>query len=711
MKRTLKDATIRSFHYATCHELSEYLKDLLVAYNSACPLRLLKGKTPVGLILQQWQDESDSFFDNLVQYFLGPIHLVTITRMIPSMPKSPHLISDDIFALLDDTKSGEEGSCLLFTEPKEEVVCYRGDQLNDSLANIDRIREMGMYLCGYISYEAGYYLVDKKDFLYTKRKSSSDPLIHFFAFQNCNRMTAVEAEEKLEEIEGVSAPTAIQNISLKMAESKYNKKFSKIKSRILSGETYQVNFTMKYSFDYQGSELALYKSLRERQSVEYGAFLNFPEYRVLSLSPELFVRKKGDLIESKPMKGTCARGVTPEDDRKIVKNMREDVKITSENAMIVDLMRNDISRVADMGTVGVKKLFEVQTYRTLHQMVSTVYGKIDKDKPVSEILKKMFPCGSITGAPKIRTMQIIEELEEEPRGVYTGAIGYVMPDNDVCFNVPIRTCVAYRDGQAEMGVGGGIIDDSNPASEYEECLVKAQFLTGINESFHLIESMLYDYSYGGIRNLCEHLGRLKESSKALHFQYDHNLLVSELLKAVEFSGSNKKVRLSLFQSGRYNIDISCLSDGFGHEIPEVGVSDSLVDSKWFLLQHKTSEREVYEKERLKHCSAGSYDVLFMNLDGEVTEASRHNLFIEKAGRLFTSPVESGLLGGVRRSVILSQEYERCTIHPLTPHDLLSADRIILTNSVKGDVEVSLSHEAEKIFNKIVKDADPQCCAR
>jgi para-aminobenzoate synthetase/4-amino-4-deoxychorismate lyase len=497
---------------------------------------------------------------------------------------------------------------------------------------------------------------------------------------------------------------AIYNLALNMSRDDYINSISKVRKYIREGDTYQVNFTLKYRFQYQGNAIALYQRLRERQRVEFGALLNFPEFTVLSLSPELFLRKKGTRLESKPMKGTAARGSSPEQDATIVASMKQDAKTQSENVMIVDLIRSDIGRVSDLRSVGVKDMFEVQTYETLHQMISTVHGNVAPDISFAEVLRHLFPCGSITGAPKIRTMQIIEELEAEHRGIYTGAIGYLTPDNDFCFNVPIRTCVAYHNGTAEMGVGSGIIYEANAQAEFEECLLKARFLTGINSYFQLLESMYYQSATGTIPKLAEHVSRLVRSAEVFHFSFNQEAMIDAVHNAIKGLHGDHKVRVALEQSGHLDIQITRLEmSRDSTKRPYIEISLSSVNSRSLWLRYKTTERRLYDAEYEKYSAQGAYEVLFLNEFGQFTEASRHNLFIEKNGYLFTPPVKVGLLEGVERKALMEQEGICCIEKVLKAEDLLDADRILLTNAVRGVVEVQLSVQALNMLTKLAEE--------
>lgn len=618
------------------------------------------------------------------------------------MQPVPIVQEHEVFVLLENTRCAAQASeSFLFTSPIKEICCHDGLKLDDALREIDQLRRDGYHLSGYIAYEAGYFLTDRRDFSFNHSPSISKPLLHFYAFQNRDRLTSDQVNAFLQSLPSSNDPAAIRNLSLNLGKDAYIDRVERIRQYLREGDSYQVNFTLKYRFEYQGSAIALYRRLRDQQRVEFGAFLNFPEFSVLSLSPELFLRKRGNVLESKPMKGTWARGRSSDEDSEIVAAMKQDSKTLSENVTIVDLIRNDISRVAATGSVEVENLFEVQTYETLHQMISTVKGCIAPDIPVGELFRQLFPCGSISGAPKIRTMQIIEELETEHRGVYTGAIGYVEPDNDFCFNVPIRTCIAFSNGTAEMGVGGGILHESDPSAEFEECGLKARFLEGINSDFQLLESMRYQHASGVICHLDRHLARLRHSAIELQFLYDQERIESELGVAVENLREDHKIRLTLDRDGLTDIRLIPLNDNLEAGQPHhVDISEQTIDHAWFLLLHKTTERSLYEREYEKHRAAGAYDVLFLNDEGFITEASRHNVFVEKNGLLLTSPVTAGLLGGIAREVLIANERMRCEERPLTPTDLLTADRILLTNAVRGTVEVSLSPQSRSKLTKL-----------
>ena len=356
------------------------------------------------------------------------------------------------YALLDDSKSSPSKSrSLLFSNPQHEIIAYTQNELPAALEQVEQYKKQGLYLCGYLSYETGYYFIDKTIDRKPHQKSKQ-PLLYFIAFKDWQHPSRVDVDACLNRASLFPrSKLCLYDLQLNVSEPDYLNAIAKIKEYISAGDTYQINYTLKYKFKLQGTIASLYKALREIQPVEFGALLNFPESQIVSLSPELFIKKKGNTLISKPMKGTAKRGKDKIEDKAIVEFLKQDSKTLSENVMIVDLIRNDFGRICRTGSVHVKNLFQVQTFKTLHQMISTVKGKLDKKLRFHDILLALFPCGSITGAPKIRTMEIINELEKEPRGIYTGAIGYLMPNDDFYFNVPIRTISVDKQNQCEMG--------------------------------------------------------------------------------------------------------------------------------------------------------------------------------------------------------------------------------------------------------------------
>jgi para-aminobenzoate synthetase/4-amino-4-deoxychorismate lyase len=441
--------------------------------------------------------------------------------------------------------------------------------------------------------------------------------------------------------------------------------------------------------DGQGSVAALYRLLHARQPAPYASFLHTePGQRILSFSPELFfhIQTEGETrrITTRPMKGTAARGRTTGEDSAAADFLRADPKNRAENVMIVDLLRNDLGRVCSYGTVETRDLFAVERYPTLWQMTSTVTGLLRPDATFQQILRALFPSGSVTGAPKVRAMQLISEFESAPRGVYTGAIGFFLPHESI-FSVAIRTLTLNGD-TGSMGVGSGIVIDSDPAAEWGECQLKAQFLTQADHclpaDFSLVETLLWDGSYPLIEL---HLGRLADSAAYFGFPCERWEVRAALLAEGSSFGDRRprKVRLLLSPDGALQIASEILSEKTADLKPlRVALSSHRVDSLDPMLFHKTTHRPLYVEALASAMQAGYDEVLFLNDRGEVTEASNHNVFIERAGRLITPPVECGLIPGVHRQLIL-QTHPSAAQRRLSLDDLRKADAIFLSNAVRG----------------------------
>lgn len=386
------------------------------------------------------------------------------------------MMRDDFILLEDRIKGATPYPGLWFENPLDKVVCEDPALLWVSLAKLDEIRKKGFYLVGFLSYEAGYVLQTLEYSVVDEQ--AKVPLLYFLVFKTCVRLSAFEIEYKLKH-RTMGEQCGIEGLTLGIDQAAYYDAFDAVQAHLQSGNTYQVNLSSSYYFKYTGSPLKLYHALRDRQKVSYSAFFQFRQASLLSLSPELFFSKKGHNIVTKPMKGTMPRSSDPRQDEAYKGFLTTDLKSIAENIMIVDLLRNDLSMIARTGTVHVSDLLHVETYESVHQMVSTIACEVDPALPFLDIIRALFPCGSITGAPKRRTMEIIRNLETRPRGLYTGTLGYITPDNDMCFNVMIRT-LHMKDGHGEMGVGGGLLVDSIASQEFDEMRLKARFFTGMD---------------------------------------------------------------------------------------------------------------------------------------------------------------------------------------------------------------------------------------
>lgn len=593
------------------------------------------------------------------------------------------ILSGDRFAVLDNNKNGGDKQSYIFFDPIEFLAAESPEEVDARLAGIERHLNLGHHAVGYFSYELGHVLNAR---IYDRlAQDRSVPLFCVGIYRNRLEVSDDLLEEALEHLTALD-DACITNCQLNMSQAQYLDRLGKVKRHILDGDTYQTNYTLKYKFNYAGSTLKLYGELRHRQPVEYGAYLDFPGLTVLSRSPELFFSKSGEDIFTKPMKGTIKRGATPEEDKANFAFLSRDEKSRAENVMIVDLLRNDFSRISHRGTVKTTNLFEVQTYKTLHQMVSTVSAKIDADIPLVRLMKEIFPCGSITGAPKLRTMEIIRDLEMEPRGIYTGAIGYIEPNKNMCFSVVIRTLALFPDGSGEMGVGSGVVNDSDAQAEYDECRLKGRFFTDRFSEFQLIESLRYENGY---RNLDRHLDRLRKSASELGFDVDIALLREHLLEHSSELTLPSKVRVLVSKSGDYSIESQSL-DTATDEVKKIVLWPDRIQSKLSsLLQHKTSLRTRYQLAHQNVSKDGYYDVIFANERGEITEGSFNNLFIRWGDHWYTPPLSCGLLPGIQRQCLLESKDKQVSEKVLTLADLKAADEIYLTNDVRGMVKVQL----------------------
>ncbi|HEY6920406.1 MAG TPA: aminodeoxychorismate synthase component I, partial [Methyloceanibacter sp.] len=550
----------------------------------------------------------------------------------------------------------------------------------------------GLHAAGFFSYELGYCLEPKlRDLLPADRRV---PLFWIGLFRPPLPLDDASTRAWLD-AHGGTERAKISDLTLSWMREQYVSAFDKVEDYISAGDVYQINLTFKYRFAFEGNPVALYAALRRKQRVAYGALISAPDFSVLSLSPELFFRREAKHMSTRPMKGTAPRGRTPREDARLKTWLAMDEKQRAENLMIVDLLRNDLGRIAKIGSVEVTDLFTVETYRSVHQMTSGISAELRSDMGLKDMLRALFPCGSVTGAPKVRAMEIIRELEADPRGVYTGAIGHIAPSGDAQFNVAIRTVVLAADS-GEMGIGSGIVADSKADSEFEECLLKAQFLTRPDAPFALIETIRYERSTG-FHLLERHLARLQSSAGYFGYPFSREAVLAALeAEAARVEAPVAMLRLLLAEDGTITVTSTAI------ELPTKGtvwrfvISDQRLDEKDPFFYHKTTRRQFYdgEMERQKALT-GCDEVVFLNKKGELTEGTRTNLFIEIDGRLFTPALTCGLLPGTLREELLDLPRAAASEAVLTPQDLLTADRIYLGNSVRGLVRAELLEPARR----------------
>ena len=531
------------------------------------------------------------------------------------------------FVLVDDARPG--GRALLFTQPLTIVETRDFADVRSCLA---RLR--GHEAAGFLAYEAGHALEDRLAPLRAAPAEADPPLLWFGLF---DRAEEIDAPGWLPDPDGGWCGRAHPLA----ARADYEAGVARVLDHILDGDIYQANLTFQAQVRIAGHPLAVYAALRRRQEAGHGALVFTGTHWILSLSPELFFTVEGGRVTTRPMKGTAPPGADRE-------ALRDDPKQRAENLMIVDLLRNDLSRVARTGSVAVPRLFEVETYPTVLQLTSTVTADLDEGKDAIDLLQAIFPCGSITGAPKIRAMEIIHELESGPRAVYCGAIGRVAPTGEAAFNVAIRTLTMTPGAnRARIGLGAGIVADSRPADEWRECLGKGDFLAD-RRPFDLIETMRFD-PHEGLAEIDRHLARMKASAEALDFAFDRHEARNEL-QAATFRVGASKVRLRLSRSGAMAIEVRPLGP-----LPEGPVPVRLLvrtlAADDFRLAHKTSDRSFYDDPR---AASGAFEVAFTDKDGWLTEGSFTSLFVMKNGKLATPPLSRGVLPGVLRARLLDE---------------------------------------------------------
>jgi para-aminobenzoate synthetase / 4-amino-4-deoxychorismate lyase len=596
-----------------------------------------------------------------------------------TLPSSPYVLLDD------NTGSGAPSA--LYQDAVEIVRADTPDEVPAALRRLADAGSRGLHAAGFFGYELGYVLEPR--FAHLLPVNRTVPLLWFGLFAAPKILSSAQVEAWL----GAQPqqPAALTKVSHSWSASDYEQRFVQVAEYIRAGDIYQMNLTFRARFQLEGSPIALYRELRQKQRVAYGGIIATGDLTILSASPELFFEQSGRAVSTRPMKGTSPRGASDEADNEARRVLATDIKQRAENLMIVDLMRNDLGRIAEIGSVHVTDLFTVETFKTLHQMTSGVSAHLIAGTSLAHLLEAIFPPGSVTGAPKIRAMELIAKLEDTPRGVYCGAIGRISPDGHSLFNVAIRTPVFYADGRGEMGIGSGVVADSVGSREYAECLLKMKFLTDKVRRFELIETMLYDpdaSSVGGqdldkIWLLDGHLTRLEASARHFGFRYDRDAVVTALAaKVAEAPSQRLRLRLLLSDTGAITITTALFAAPAADTVITYVVSPTRLNSAEPFLQHKTTERHLYDREwQQYHDAVGADEVVYLNEDGALAEGSRTSIFIERGGVLLTPPLTAGALPGVLRSHLLATG--RATEAVLTERDLVSGSVVYLGNSLRG----------------------------
>lgn len=589
----------------------------------------------------------------------------------------------------------------LFTAPRAIISCHELAQVETKLAEVEYALQQGNYAAGFLTYEAGYAFEERLP----PAANVPLPLLWFGIYeqpliydhaqgefsQGKELLPQILAELPAQETEAASFQ--LSGLAPNLAEADYEQALLQIKERIAAGDTYQVNFTFKLKFTWPHAPAALYCRLRHNQRVSYSALVTLRDHTLLSFSPELFFRVEDDRLTLKPMKGTARRGRTLAEDEEQRQWLLHSEKNRAENLMIVDLLRHDVGRLAATGTVAVPRFFEIERYETVHQATSTITAELRPGITVPELLRCLFPSGSVTGAPKLRTMQIIHALEREARGIYTGSIGFFSPRRRAVFNVAIRTVsLDTRSRVGEMGIGSGVVWDSESNAEYRECVLKGRFLREPGSDFQLIETLRWDPQAGWLR-LDAHLKRLQDSAAYFDFRYDADEIRRRLaaqLAICRREGIACRVRVTLAREGDITLTHTPL---LPTAVPvAVRLATARTSSLDRFLFHKTTQRALYDQELERAVAAGFFEVIFQNEKGEVTEGARTNLIIKKGERYFTPPLRCGVLPGIYRAHLLTTQTLPLSEKVLTFAELRAADEILLCNSVRGVLPAKLGGE-------------------
>lgn len=557
----------------------------------------------------------------------------------------------------------------VFDNPLQVVRADSLDEVIPALRKIEQAQAAGRYCVGYVAYDAAPAF----DTALTVQRDERVPLMCFGIFDAAVRIQSTPER----------APST--TFTPDTSREKFLSDVERLREDIRNGVAYQVNYTLRAQAAVAGDHFAYYEQLRRAQECDYCAYIEFDDTRILSASPELFFSLTDGVITTRPMKGTAPRGRWPDEDERLRDALFRSEKERAENLMIVDLLRNDLSRISVPHGVRVNKLFEIERYPTLFQMTSTVEARLRSGVGLTDIFRALFPCGSVTGAPKVKAMERIREIEASPRGIYCGAIGMLAPNHTV-FNVAIRTVVVDAAGrQATCGLGSGITFDSSPEREFDEVMIKSRFLDVSPEPFELLETLLFDGEDFWLRD--RHLDRLMRSADHFGFALDAARIHLALdAWRLNHEGTRARVRLLVGKDGSSRIEATVLETPPGAYDPVVvPLAKKPVASSNPFLFHKTTRREEYEKQSAQFPEA--FDVLLWNDRGEVTEFTRGNVVVEIDGKRVTPPLQCGLLGGTFREELINRgEIEE---RVLSREDVLAARKIWFVNSVRGWVEVML----------------------
>lgn len=560
------------------------------------------------------------------------------------------------FILLDDARAEGASDARLYTAPREIVVARRAEDVAGAL---ERIGTGGAgEWAGFFAYEAGLALEPRLAPHAPARTGATGPLVWFARFDSHETIPAGKVPDWLAREATGTAPARLGPMDPQLSPGGYARTFARLAEAIRAGDIYQVNLTFPLQGAYSGDPLALYAAIRADAGAGHGGVIWDGSHWHLSFSPELFFALHDRVATVRPMKGTAPRGRDAQEDAALREALAANPKDRAENLMIVDLMRNDLSRVAEPGSVRVNHPFAVETYPTVHQMVTTVRARLRPGEGPASLVRAIFPCGSITGAPKIRAMELIDAVERDARGLYCGAIGRIDAPgadgtSDAAFNVAIRTLrLDPQGGRARMGVGSAVVADSSAMGEWRECVLKGNFLRLTAGQADLIETMAFDPAQG-VPLLELHLERMKQSAAELGFEFDRHAIRNAIQALCFDLDAASKLRLIVAKSGAHALEIAPLPAPLGRDAVCAVLPLPVAESDW-RLRHKTSDRGFYADALAAAKTAGADEALLLRDDGRLTEGSFTSLFVERDDKLVTPPLALGLLPGVLRRSLIEQ---------------------------------------------------------
>lgn len=574
----------------------------------------------------------------------------------------------------------------LFDKPSEILTIYGLNDFEPMLSKADKKIAKNLFGYATLNYELGYLLEQR----FSKFLREDKTLAHLVFFNDKNVKEIKSESIKL----SAELNFKVSDFHLNTSKTEYINSIRKIKKYIAEGDTYQINYTVKGKFNFEGDIASFLSNLIFNQSAKYIAIINLVDKIIISISPELFFETNLKNIVTKPMKGTITRGVNYQDDQMKKHELENSIKNQAENVMIVDLLRNDLGRICEIGSVQTTKLFEIEKYESLYQMISTVKGKLRKSVKFSDIIKNIFPCGSVTGAPKIRTMEIIRELEKEERGIYTGAIGLMFGEKLV-FNVAIRTIQFDQEmKKGTIGLGSGVVWDSKLDKEYQEVLLKSNFLIKPEPYFEIFETARVEN--GEVTFLNDHLQRMKQAADYFLFNYDEKKIVKKINNELKTLDAKKVYRLKIILSKPGKVDLQIQEFVQKKSVIKIILSANKIHSSNKYQYFKTTNRKLYDEEYNHYKENGFFDVIYLNENEDVSEGAITNIFIRKGEVIITPSLQCGILPGIYRKYFI-RTHPETKEKRISLNDLITADEIILTNSLRGAIKVDEFYLDEKEY--------------